>query len=268
MITGGVDVAADQVGHHRGVDDTQSLDPAHPQFGVDDRHRVAGPAHLAGAERMMRGRRCRANIGIERLRRSRTSAPGASSRAAKSLTGGVAQRRRTSFNPSRIVRRSFSVARKFCRILTGTRGSAEASCDLAAAFRMQHHRAQREPVGIGAFERRQIGPSLGRHRAKQELDVGQFELGPGFDKPSPAARRLARGAGAKAIGAREREERCGRAASSRQTGRAHGAHNRRAPRDGPAGFGRPRQAALRPGCRVAPAVPGRQCRTASTVAAS
>jgi hypothetical protein len=71
---------------------------------------------------------------------------------------------------------------------------------------VQHHRAQRKAVGIGGFERRQIGGGLGRDRAKQELDVGLGEFGASLDKAGPAARRLACRAGAKAIGAGKRQQ--------------------------------------------------------------
>ena len=35
-----VDVAADEVGHHRGVDDAQAGDAMDPQLGIDHRHAV------------------------------------------------------------------------------------------------------------------------------------------------------------------------------------------------------------------------------------
>src|SRR5579862_124541 len=49
----GVDVAADQVRHDRGVDDAQGVDAAHAEFRIDDRIGVA--AHAAGADRVIDG---------------------------------------------------------------------------------------------------------------------------------------------------------------------------------------------------------------------
>jgi hypothetical protein len=49
----GIGVGRGDRRHHRGVDDPQALDPVHPLFVVDDRHRVA--PHQAGAARVIAG---------------------------------------------------------------------------------------------------------------------------------------------------------------------------------------------------------------------
>ena len=51
--------------HDGGVDDAQPCEPAHPQPGVDDRHRVL--AHLAGADDVIDGRALLADVVGERL---------------------------------------------------------------------------------------------------------------------------------------------------------------------------------------------------------
>ena len=60
-----VDVAADQVRHHRSVDDAQCVDTQHPELGVDDRIRIVRPSHLAGAERVMKGNHSRPDMSVE-----------------------------------------------------------------------------------------------------------------------------------------------------------------------------------------------------------
>ncbi len=61
----GVDVAADQVGHHGGVDDAQALGAMHPQLGVDDGPVIGRQAHPAGAGRMVDGDRGGADMGVD-----------------------------------------------------------------------------------------------------------------------------------------------------------------------------------------------------------
>ena len=81
----------------------QSLDAAHPQLRVDDRHVVVRGAHLAGAA--AGGRRCGA-----RPARSVDSSsslvifgPGATSRLIQLLNGSVAATSRAILSPSTIV---------------------------------------------------------------------------------------------------------------------------------------------------------------------
>jgi len=50
---GRIRIAADQRGHDRTIDDAQSLDTSHAQFAIDDRERVIGRPHPAGADRVV-----------------------------------------------------------------------------------------------------------------------------------------------------------------------------------------------------------------------
>ena len=106
-----VDVAADEVGHHRGIDDAQPVDAQHLELGIDDRHWVDRPSHFAGAERVVNGDRSRADMRIDLAVRAavRTRQDFSGREGAKRLLAAV------------------SVARKFCWMRTGARGSAEAS---------------------------------------------------------------------------------------------------------------------------------------------
>ena len=52
---GRIDVAADKVWHHRGIDHPQAFGAEHIQLGVDHSRRVARDAHLACPERVMNG---------------------------------------------------------------------------------------------------------------------------------------------------------------------------------------------------------------------
>jgi hypothetical protein len=51
-------VSADEVGHHRSIDNPEPGDSSHTQRGIDDRMRIGVGPHLAGSERMM-DRDCR-----------------------------------------------------------------------------------------------------------------------------------------------------------------------------------------------------------------
>lgn len=64
----GVDVATDQVGHSRCVDNAQPLDAQDAQIPVDNCQIIAGNTHPAGPGRVVNGARPRSQIGLERLR--------------------------------------------------------------------------------------------------------------------------------------------------------------------------------------------------------
>ena len=52
---GRIDIAADQIRHHRCIDDAQRVDTANPKRAIDHRHLVRLSAHPASAKRVMRG---------------------------------------------------------------------------------------------------------------------------------------------------------------------------------------------------------------------
>src|ERR1022692_4596026 len=61
----GIDVAADQIRHHRGIDDAKRRYAVQPQLGIDDRRFVGFFAHLAGTCGVMDRDRSIANMGID-----------------------------------------------------------------------------------------------------------------------------------------------------------------------------------------------------------
>ena len=168
----GVDVAADHIGHHRGVDDAQALRSRAPS--ARDRPPPARPtgAHPAGAERMMHGDRGRAHVGVD-LAVARLAAPGTISAATKRCIEGCAAMSRVIRTPSRSVRRSASVGEEILHDLRMRGRIGGLQRDEAAALRVQHHDAGGEHVGEGRLERREIGPAAKRRGGEQDLQVGQ-----------------------------------------------------------------------------------------------
>ena len=152
-----VDVAADEIGHHRGVDDAQRIHAQDPQLGIDDRAGIArrGPILQvpSGWCTVIAVARICASISAS----DRQSGPGAISPAAKARQRRLPGRSRApgagrpAGSPS-----PCSVARKFWRMRAAARGSAEASSTSPRLSGRSSDGAAAEAVGIGPHEGREI----------------------------------------------------------------------------------------------------------------
>ena len=182
MIDRRVDVAADQVGHHRGVDHAQPLDAAHPQLRIDHRdaslRRPSCRCRAGGGAVIAVARMC-----ASRSRRRFTSGPGASSRAderrQRRLRRNLA---RTMRRPARSVFQSARWTGSSAGCADGARGSAEASVNSPRLSGCSITTRQPKPSAKGGLNGGRYGPAVMRRGAKQELDVGHVGVRAGSSR--------------------------------------------------------------------------------------